>query len=120
MDRDGTLDILLTSVDSLAAQLAQTAPSGTRSVSGVTFRATPDSRQPVAGVSVMFQSWSDSPFAWTRSDWMGRYRLCGLPADEKIDIYARQVTGIGFDPTAPAAHVTVAPGPDTVIDMELK
>ncbi len=121
MDRDGTLDLQLISQASLSAQLSLTSPSGTRSVSGVIFRTGATGRQTVAGASVMFEGWSDSPFAWTKSDWMGRYLLCGLPTDQAIDLYAAQVTGTGlFDPNAPAAHVEVKPGTDAVVDLELK
>lgn len=120
MDRDGTIDLQLISRTSLTAQLSLTGRPGTRSVSGVTFRTTAAGRQVVSGASVAFEGWSDSPFAWTTSDWMGRYHLCGLPSDQTVEIWAVQTTGVNFDPSIPVSSVNVEAGPDVVVDIELK
>ncbi len=111
-DPPGTinLDIQLTlDADVTSAPIAPI-PS-TRTISGFVFRNTGDGRQPLANGFVDFEPGWDFLAAWTRTDSSGHYLLCGLPTSE---IYLG-----AWVPTFNGTYVTVNPGADAVVDIDL-
>lgn len=112
MQADASLDLRLTSMANLSAARPLSGP-GSRTVSGVVFEATPTGRQPVEGLLVGWEALLDTVVAETRSDAAGRYLLCGLP-EGRIVLFALKI-GSG-----PPTSVTVEPGTDAVVDIEIQ
>jgi Carboxypeptidase regulatory-like domain len=111
---DTSLDIALTPISNLAVEKspATTGAVGSRTVSGIVFEVTPDGRRPVENASVGWEHFLDFVVAETRSDSAGRYLLCGLPEGRIVGLFAQKPPD--------TVYVSVDPGTDTVIDMEVK
>jgi len=104
------VDFALVSRANLTAT-AQSAP-GFRSVSGTVVKTTSAGNQLVAGAIVAFSRFEDFEPAFTYSDQAGRFALCGLPADETVQINAGLVNYGGY--------TNVPSGQATGIEITLK
>jgi hypothetical protein len=113
---DTSLDIALTAISNLAVDKspAMAAAAGSRTVSGVVYESTPDGQQPVENAWVGWEAALDFVVAETRSDSAGRYLLCGLPEEHIDGLFAVKQ---GYHNVS---YVSVDPGTDTVIDIEIK
>jgi len=84
-----------------------------RQVGGAAYVVTTTGRRPRPGVAVGVETqWSGSVIAHTRTDEDGRYRLCGLPTDTTLTLFAFE------DPQY--LHQYPPPGGDAVVDFELR
>jgi hypothetical protein len=115
---DLTLDIALVSRANVTAS-PMPSPPGLRSLSGTVVEMTATGSQPVAGAYVVAEAGvdlsfepSELPAAYTYSDAAGRFALCGLPANDPVNLEADGAGG-------PSAEVTVAPGQTSNIQITL-
>jgi hypothetical protein len=110
-------DVLLVPKASLSATTAPVPPMpGFRQVSGVVYEAATQGgvqgRQPAANVGVVYNAGPDFDAGETVTDGQGRFLLCGLSQARTL-----QIVGYGGNR---AAYVSVPPGPDTTIELDLK
>jgi hypothetical protein len=113
IEGDATLDVTISSTTDLVALNASTgsASPDSRIVSGTVYEITENGRQPAGNVWVGWEaSVMDGAVAETRTDFAGRYRLCGLPP-ERITLFAAPERG-------KVAYATVEAGSDEM-DIEL-
>jgi carboxypeptidase family protein len=113
---DTTMDIELTALANLAVEPPATriAAPGSRTVSGVIYQLTSEGRRPVDNAWVGWEVGLDFVAAQTRSNSAGRYLLCGLPQGSIRDLFAVKQ---GYNNVS---YVSIDPGSDTVIDIEIK
>jgi hypothetical protein len=100
------------SVSSSPASMPRSSP-GFRQISGVVYEVTAQGRRPVPDSFVDYEPISDVPAAITFTDAQGRFLLCGIPEAGNSLIGAS--IGVGR-----FAYVTVPPGPDASIDIEIR
>jgi hypothetical protein len=108
-----TLNIQLTREANLLSSVPPTVTApNTRIVKGVVFKTVDGGRQPLAGAFVDCEPDFDFVAASTKTDTAGRYLLCGLPT-------ATIELGSSTMPSN-ATYISVGPGTDAVVDIELK
>lgn len=108
------LDLQLTSIANLSTAQPLSG-AGSRTVSGTVFESTPAGRRPVADAAVSAYSkalYYADPVAFTRSDAIGRYWLCGL-SQGRIPNLVAEKEGYGF------SNTSVEPGTDTIADIQI-
>jgi len=110
-----SLDLQLTSIANLSTAQPLSG-AGSRTVSGTVFESTPARRGPVADASVFAYSealYYAEPVAFTRSDAVGRYWLCGL-SQGRIPYLVAEKEGYNSNASP------VEPGTDTTVDIQLR
>jgi hypothetical protein len=110
------MDIELTALADLAIDppVTRMAAPGSRTVSGAIYQLAPEGRRPVDNASVGWEVGLDFVAAQTRSNSAGRYLLCGLPQGPIRNFFAVKQ---GYNNVS---YVSIDPGTDTVIDIEIK
>jgi hypothetical protein len=84
---DVTADITLVAHANVTASPQPPAP-GFRSVVGTVVEMAPAGIRPVADIRVGAEVAEDTPAAATYTDGDGRFALCGLPANDSVDLFA--------------------------------
>ena len=82
---------------------------GRRTVSGTIYRMFEGGRQAVAGAVAGWDESSDDYKAMTRADAEGRFTLCGLPVNQRLNMYGQDRMLQGW--------TTVEPGGDAAIEI---
>ena len=113
---DAAVDLELVSRTNVTAASRQSAP-GFRTVTGTVVEMAATGLQPMAGIYVGFviDPSGDVSAAVTYTDSKGRFALCGLPANEPVQIAA----GTGAGPTLRYKFVKVPPGQDSGVEIIL-
>jgi hypothetical protein len=110
-----SIDLRLTSIANLST-VQPLSGAGYRTVSGTVFESTSMGRLPVADAAVSVYSeamYYADPIAFTRSDAVGHYWLCGL---SQAGIPYLVADRDGYN----TSNVSVEPGTDTTVDIQMR
>jgi hypothetical protein len=106
-----TVDVQLSSAEALSGGVP-VSTAGRRRISGTIYALTPAGRQPVSDAIVAWDLSNDDHKAWTQTDSAGRFTLCGLPVNDRVQIAAFGSPGW--------AWLMVEAGGDTSVEVTLR
>jgi hypothetical protein len=110
-----TVDVSLFSAEGLSRAVTLRV-AGRRNVTGTIHTLTTTGKQPKSDASVAWDLWNDVHVAWTQTNAAGRFTLCGLPMNRRVQLYAQSGRYEEFR----WGWVTVEPGGDSDVEMILE